>query len=86
MSVLLSYGMLLYSILTCTLILYRVQELVTPVDVCNLIFRDIWYQETHYLTFSLALREHLRTHYDNMPMQYTKNFNGCKNDIFQLKV
>ena len=26
------------------------------------------------------------THFDNMPMQYTVNFNGCKNDNFQLKM
>ena len=23
-------------------------------------------------------------HYDNMPMQYSANFNGCKNENFQL--
>ena len=28
---------------------------------------------------------HTVTHYDNMPMQYTAIFHGCKNDNFQLK-
>ena len=25
------------------------------------------------------------SHYDNMPMQYTANFHGCKNDNFLMK-
>ena len=25
-------------------------------------------------------------HYDNMPMQYTVIFHGCKNDDFQMKI
>ena len=26
-----------------------------------------------------------KTHYENMPMQYTAFFHGCKNDNFQMK-
>ena len=28
---------------------------------------------------------HTEKHYENMPMQYTVIFHGCKNDNFQLK-
>ena len=48
-----------------------------------LVISDSYGVPFHILNIQCYLRE--RIHYDKTPMQYTANFNGCKNDDFQVK-